>query len=222
MSRYRPGLDDDRLVGEALEALAQDTEHIEAPPAVEARLRAAFRSSAGSAPAPAPPSRSNAWKWVATVGVAAGLVWVAYAATRTEPPSTVPAREVAGGEAPAVSAPRESAPPVARIAPAPPRAPRVASRVDVARPVRVAANEPSRASQRAARPAPRVERFEPLYPGDPLADLDAVHLVRVSVPRSALATLGWPSRPGARDDRVELDAMVGPDGMTRAVRFISQ
>ena len=217
MSRYRPGLDDDRLVGEALEALAQDTEHIEAPAAFETRLRAAFRASAGSAPEPAPPSRSNAWKWVATVGVAAGLVWVAYAAMRTEP-SAVPAREVAGREAPAVSAPSESAPPVARIAPAPPRVPRVASRADAPRPMRVAASEPSRASRR----PPRVERFEPLYPGDPLADLDAVHLVRVSVPRSALATLGWPSRPGARDDRVELDAMVGPDGMTRAVRFISQ
>jgi hypothetical protein len=43
----------------------------------------------------------------------------------------------------------------------------------------------------------------------------------VSVPRSALATLGWPARPGA-GDRVELDAMVGPDGMARAVRFVSQ
>jgi hypothetical protein len=67
-----------------------------------------------------------------------------------------------------------------------------------------------------------VERFEPLYPGDPLADLDAVHLVRVSVPRSSLGSLGWPTRPGGREDRVELDAMVGSDGMTRAVRFISQ
>jgi hypothetical protein len=221
MSRYRPGLDDDRLVGEALEALAHDTEGIEAPPAVEARLRAAFRASAGSAEAPAPPSRSNAWKWVATVGVAAGLVWVAYAAMRREP-RTVPAREVAGREEPAVSAPRESPAPMAPIAPASPRAPRVASIGDAPRLMRVAGSEPSRASRRQPRPAPRVERFEPLYPGDPLADLDAVHLVRVSVPRSALATLGWPSRPGARDDRVELDAMVGPDGMTRAIRFISQ
>ena len=114
---------------------------------------------------------------------------------------------------------RPETPPLA-VAPGeatPPLAPSVAPR-----PVRVTAtNVPRTAARRRPRPQPTVERFEPLYPGDPLADLDAVHLVRVSVPRSALASLGWPSRPGARD-RVELDAMVGPDGMTRAVRFISQ
>jgi hypothetical protein len=207
MNRYRPGLDDDRLVGEALEVLAHDTEHVEAPPAVEARLRAAFRAS--TAREPESPKRSTAWKWAAAVGLAAGLVWVAYAATRTEPGSPSP-REVAGRERPAPEVvPRETVSTAPSVAPEP-------------EPRRVAVAQPSRAPRRTARRAPRIERFEPLYPGDPLADLDAVHLVRVSVPRSALATLGWPSRPGARDDRVELDAMVGPDGMTRAVRFISQ
>jgi hypothetical protein len=217
MSRYTPGLDDDRLVGEALEALARDTEGLEAPPVVEARLRSAFRASSGNVAAPETPKRSIPWKWAAAVGMAAGLLWAAYAAMRTET-SAIPPNEVAGNESPAAIAPRDSAPPVAPVVTGPPRAPRGAS-TDARRPVRVATDAPSRASRR---PAPRVERFEPLYPGDPLADLDAVHLVRVSVPRSALATLGWPSRPGVRDDRVELDAMVGPDGMTRAVRFISQ
>ena len=92
----------------------------------------------------------------------------------------------------------------------------------VTRPLRVADSRAERPVRR-ARSAPRIERFEPLYPGDLLADLDAVHVVRLSVPRSSLAALGWPSRPGVGGrDRVELDAMVGPDGMTRAVRFISQ
>lgn len=221
MSRYRPGLDDDRLVGEALEALAHDTDGIEAPPEVEARLRAAFRAPMGSAVVPEAPTRSSAWKWVATVGVAAGLMWVAYAATHREP-NPSPSREMAGtAPGSAAIAPRETAPPAPTIVPAPPRTRRVAS-TDATRAVGVVSSAPSRPIRRPARAEPRVERFEPLYPGDPLADLDAVHLVRVSVPRSALATLGWPSRPGARDDRVELDAMVGPDGMTRAVRFISQ
>ena len=82
MSRYRPGLDDDRMVGEALDVLAHETEALQAPPAVEACLRAAFRQATG---APAPPRvRSNAWKWVAAVGAAAGLIWVAYASLRAQ------------------------------------------------------------------------------------------------------------------------------------------
>lgn len=206
MSRYKPGLDDDRLVGDALEALARDTEPREAPPAIEARLRDALRSARVPAVAPAP-QRSDAWKWIAAVGAAAGLVWLAYATQRSGPNRPEPQAAVRP-EAPApVAVQGESVPPPPSVAP---------------RAERVAATDARRTTgRRRPRPQPTVERFEPLYPGDPLADLDAVHLVRVSVPRSALATLGWPSRPGARD-RVELEAMVGSDGMTRAVRFISQ
>jgi hypothetical protein len=214
MSRYKPGLDDDVLVGQALEALAEATDDAEAPAAVEARLRQAFRAShaATTAPvapvAPVAPRRASAWKWIATVGAAAGLVWLAYASLRTAPKPA--AREEARVE------PRGAAasPALSTVAPAPAVAP--AHRSSVA-----TADAPRTQRPRRTRPAPTVERFEPLYPGDVLADLDAVHLVRVSVPRSALATLGWPARPGTRD-RVELDAMVGPDGVTRAVRFISQ
>lgn len=209
MSRYRPGLDDDRLVSEALGALAHETDALEAPPAVEARLRAAFRQANG-VPVAAPSARSNTWKWVAAVGAAAGLIWVAYASMRTQPKRPDPREVVRSQEPEPTIVPRavESATPAPVIARETPRVQRVASAA------------PRRAGRRPA--PPRVERFEPLYPGDPLADLDAVHLMRVSVPRSALGSLGWPARPGLRDDRVELEAMVGPDGMTRAVRFISQ
>ena len=206
MSGYKPGLDDDRLVAGALEALAHETDALEAPPAVEARLRAAFRQANG-VPVAAPSARSNTWKWVAAVGAAAGLIWVAYASMRTQPKPPDPREVVRSQEAEPTIAPRA----VQGVAPS--ESPRLE---------RVVRATPRRAARRAPRPEPRIERFEPLYPGDPLADLDAVHLMRVSVPRSALGSLGWPARPGLRDDRVELEAMVGPDGMTRAVRFISQ
>ena len=207
MSRYKPGLDDDRLVGEALEALGEDTEQLEAPAAVEARLREAFRAAAAMPVAPDTPTRPRAWKWIAAVGAAAGLAWAAYAARRQEP--TGP-RVEARHEAPAPEAAPRTAQPIAAVSTAP-------------RTVRDAADAERAPRHRRARPRPTVERFEPLYPGDVLADLDAVHLVRLSVPRSALATLGWPARPGQVErDPVEVDAMVGPDGMTRAVRFISQ
>jgi hypothetical protein len=152
---------------------------------------------------------------VAVAAVAAGLVAAVYA-WRSDRDARIASNRVAEprvavgpAEVPMVA---ESARPVvARPVAAP------VERHSASRPLRVA---DARAARR-ARSAPRIERFEPLYPGDLLADLDAVHVVRVSVPRSSLAALGWPSRPGVRG-RVELDAMVGPDGMTRAVRFISQ
>jgi hypothetical protein len=82
------------------------------------------------------------------------------------------------------------------------------------------------AAVRPVRTRPRARRAEPapfqaLYPGDPLADLDAVHVVRVSVPRSALFALGLRQRPEAGGESVEMDAMVGPDGVARAVRFVT-
>jgi hypothetical protein len=215
MSRYKPGLDDERLVGEALRALADDTDELEAPAAVEARLRAAFRGEGAAPVVPAPWARPAAWKWVAALATAAGLVGAVYA-WRTDHAERVASTRPTE---PTIAAPASVAPAATEVARP------VAAAVErplVTRPLRVADARPERPVRR-ARSAPRIVRFEPLYPGDLLADLDAVHVVRLSVPRSSLAALGWPSRPGVGvRDRVELDAMVGPDGMTRAVRFISQ
>jgi hypothetical protein len=177
----------------ALRALAAETDQ-DAAPAVEERARAAFRAlppPASSEPAPSP------WVWLASLAAAAGVVWM-----------------VIAGRAP-VAAPVPSAAPVARAESTPVPRVSVAPAVPAA-----AAARPARARPRArpAEPAP----FEALYPGDPLADLDAVHVVRVSVPRSSLFALGLGQRPGgAPDDAVEMDAMVGPDGVARAVRFVT-
>jgi hypothetical protein len=236
MSRYKPGLDDDRLVGQALRVLAEETERAQAPPGMEARLRAAFRKGPQEPAATEAPRTASAWKWLAAVGTAAGLAWLAFAAGRG-PVETTPRAEAvraAARTAPAAAEPARPAasvvaPPAASVVREAPRAvtppARAAARHERATDPRVlrVAEDQARRAPRAPRPQPVIEHFEPLYPGDVLADLDAVHVVRLSVPRSALATLGWPSRPGQGGrDPVELDAMVGPDGMTRAVRFISQ
>lgn len=218
MSRYKPGLDDERLVGEALRALAGETDELEAPPAVEARLRAAFRGEGAAAEVPAPAARPAAWKWVAALASAAGLVGAVYAWRLDRDERIASTRPAARGTEPRIAAVAPAATEAAKSVAARPAA---VERPLVTRPLRVADARPERPVR--ARSAPRIERFEPLYPGDLLADLDAVHVVRLSVPRSSLAALGWPSRPGLGSrDHVELDAMVGPDGMTRAVRFISQ
>lgn len=185
---------DENELERALRALAAETDG-DAAPAVEERLRAAFRALPAEAAPVAPPS---AWLWLASLAAAAGVVWW-----------------VAAGRAP-VAAPAIPPAPVARAEPASVPRTSMAPAQDVpvaVRPVR----SRSRPRPRPVEPAP----FEALYPGDPLADLDAVHVVRVSVPRSSLFALGLRQRPGSQDDAVEMDAMVGPDGVARAVRFVT-
>jgi hypothetical protein len=188
--------DEDEL-DRSLRALLAETD-ADAAPAVEARLRAAFRALPAEA-APAPRAEAGPWVWIASLAAAAGIGALVLAGrAAVEAPVVRPA-------APAVRA--ESTPvPRVSLAPAP-----VATAAAAARPAR------SKPRRRPAEPAP----FEALYPGDPLADLDAVHVVRVSVPRSSLFALGLRQRPGSQDDAVEMDAMVGPDGVARAVRFVT-
>lgn len=69
---------------------------------------------------------------------------------------------------------------------------------------------------------PSVAAFTPLVYGDPLAGVDAVHVVRVEVTRSALAGYGLPVSAGAEASRVSADVLVGQDGLARAIRFVNQ
>lgn len=45
-------------------------------------------------------------------------------------------------------------------------------------------------------------------------------LVRVSVPRAAMSTFGFPVELERRQERIEADVLLGGDGMARAVRFV--
>lgn len=57
------------------------------------------------------------------------------------------------------------------------------------------------------------------YAGEAAGD---AYIVRVRVPRAAMANFGLPVRPELLDQRVEADLLVGGDGMTKAIRFVSQ
>jgi hypothetical protein len=61
--------------------------------------------------------------------------------------------------------------------------------------------------------------FLPLVAGDPWDDVDAVQLVSVEVPRSALASLGWNGSPDAASP-VVAELLVGQDGLARGIRFV--
>jgi hypothetical protein len=79
---------------------------------------------------------------------------------------------------------------------------------------------------RPARAAPHpaaavaVQEFVPLHPGSSLLPLERVQLLRIAIPRSALAPAGFPVDPVRLHESVRADVLMGEDGLIRGIRFV--
>lgn len=62
--------------------------------------------------------------------------------------------------------------------------------------------------------------FIPLMQGAQYASAEEGHLVRVELPRTALASFGLPVNAEASGGRVKADVLLGEDGVARAIRFV--
>ena len=71
-----------------------------------------------------------------------------------------------------------------------------------------------------ARPQEIATEFIPLTQSRPYAQSEEGHLVRVELPRSALASFGLPVGAESAGGRVKADVLLGEDGTARAIRFI--
>ncbi len=90
--------------------------------------------------------------------------------------------------------------------------------------VRDVAAVPARAQRQsvvraAALPREVVTDFFPLM--DVAPPLGRGELLRVTVPASAMRSVGLPVREERLNDRVQADVLVGEEGMARAIRFVS-
>ncbi|HEY9404600.1 MAG TPA: hypothetical protein VIQ24_18220, partial [Pyrinomonadaceae bacterium] len=75
----------------------------------------------------------------------------------------------------------------------------------------------------AAKPneAETVTEFIPLVAGAPAAaPLESGQLVRVQLPRAALASLGLPLNAERGNETVKADVLLGSDGLAHAIRFV--
>jgi len=182
-------------VSTALRALAEQDAELEAPLAVEDRIRKAFRRKHAMRRWRNFGSWSLAAAAMIAIGVVAGL-----------------RHEVREG----------------RPVP-PPRAPdsKVAPQRVAARPPQVAAVDPPIADQApASKPAPSnrqprevVTEFFPLQ--DVAMPFERGELLRVTVPASTMRKVGLPVNEDHLTDRVYADVLVGEEGLTRAIRFVS-
>ncbi|HWS86772.1 MAG TPA: hypothetical protein VN282_07395 [Pyrinomonadaceae bacterium] len=62
--------------------------------------------------------------------------------------------------------------------------------------------------------------FIPLVQVGPYTQAEEGHLVRVELPRAALASFGLPVNVEAPGGRVKADVLMGQDGIARAIRFV--
>jgi len=62
--------------------------------------------------------------------------------------------------------------------------------------------------------------FIPIGYANPASVQDGGQLVRIEMPRSAMARFGLPVNMDRFDERVKADVLVGVDGLARAIRFV--
>ena len=239
-------LADERALSTGLRALASGMKGVETPPRVEAALLAAFRARAASEGdedlsradvvanvvplVPRVPARQ--WSWVKTAAVAslaaaaslALFVLVRPGASVDAPRAgvDVPRPEVKQSGAGANELGMIEPPPGAVNAQKNPDVAKVKTFTPRPRPMN-ASYGAGGARPSAARPADDSRAQEIATEFIPLgqyAQTEEGHLVRVELPRSALASFGLPVNAESAGGRVKADVLLGEDGTARAIRFI--
>jgi hypothetical protein len=180
------------------------------------------------------------WSWVKTVGVAsmaAAASLALFVLVRPDAPPRPPAQSAminpppnknGGPAAPAVAknvSPKvveedksQQTPEAARGKTRPASVPR-SRLMNASLPNR--GNGLSRLAQAADPRAQEVAtEFIPLVQAGPYTQAEEGHIVRVELPRSALASFGLPVNAEAPGGRVKADVLMGQDGIARAIRFV--
>lgn len=71
-----------------------------------------------------------------------------------------------------------------------------------------------------ALPPAAAGEFVPLRAAPVLEAEEAAHLVRLAVPRAQLVRFGMPPNPDGATGAVEVEVLLGEDGVARAIRFV--
>jgi hypothetical protein len=218
-------LREERRLSRALDGLALANADLEAPPYVEAALLGAFRAHATAASRTRRDARRASWTWglaaAVVIGLAAGVAgwWPRSTGGERAATAAVPASLPEKAIPPADGSKAAAVPPSedASAFVAPPRAhPAPGAR---AKPVASAVRRGD-AWKRAARTESDRPQYVPWLWADPTTDFDRGHVVRVGLPRAALASWGWPLEGDVADEAVEAELLLGEDGVARAIRVV--
>jgi hypothetical protein len=217
-------------LSEGFRSLAQETGAAQAPSTVEDKLLVAFRERTRVASFPASAKRRDLRIIAAAAAVlllAVGILgWRWYAAPVPQPTAPAGSRN-AGNVAPV----KPEMSPVVAVSPTQPpnvSTPLVSRRFQ-SRKHSTAQAKVNLAKQGTAEPSVSATihetreittAFVPLGFGSAIDLQDGGQMVRVELPRSALARFGLPMNMNRADEKIKADVLVGADGLARAIRFV--
>lgn len=218
------------VLSDGLRSLAEHTKNAGPGIDLEDKVLAAFRKGTSVVPASAP---SGYWRyWAAAVAavllLAIGLAaWRWYGASVPRQTQQANSREFAppagssnrhelrvatAGQTPAPKPPKTT--PLGKFRP---------RRKPTARTTQInVARQSLKSLPPATTPAIQevVTHFVSLGYGSALDLQDGAQMVRVKLPRSALARFGLPMNMDRADEKITADVLVGADGLARAIRFV--
>ena len=216
---------------EAFSSLSQQMKDLQASTNVEGQLLAAFRNQGVVSVA----TRPSRWRYaigaVAAMLLAAFVLWGLWARRTTVTPDANPASR-AGVKTLAVPGVDVIKRPNGGAIVTPPPFQTLTSRNQVPRhrrhPSKPTSDNIAATPDLAAAAAPPTidaERevatdFVPVGYGSALDLQDGGQLVRVELPRFALAQFGLPLNMDRADEGIKADVLVGADGLARAIRFV--
>ncbi|MBA3806329.1 MAG: hypothetical protein H0X14_11540 [Acidobacteria bacterium] len=242
-ARCAARLADERVLTQGLRSLAATSQLVATPAHIEAALVAAFRERDKVAllkPAMRPPARFVArpnWRWAIGLAAAVALLFIAFAAIRLQPSRQLPQQLVtARNPQPLkittdVSAPNQSSPdPVssglmdvlqAQLASMRTSGRRRSSLENINRAGNsIRSPQPVNATASNSTASDTATDFIPLTYEASQGAMDGGHVVRVELPRTALAQFGLPVNAERTAESVTADVLLGDDGLARAIRFV--
>ena len=229
-------LADERALTQKLRAVTSEMNEMEAPARIEGELLAAFRQhkSAGTRR-----SAIHDWRYWATAAAAVLLIVIGISAMRSRMAPVATQSPYAPTFQPAIANSKSAQPTDTFDGPKPAELPKPEAAMASYDQKRRTHPLPARfnsADSRSASDAAATESdasvaanysgneiatdFLPVGYTSPMNLQDGGQVMRVELPRSALAGFGLPVNMDRVNERVKADVLVGPDGQARAIRFV--
>ena len=209
-------LNDEELLKRELRSLAAEMNHLEAPDSVETNLLHAFRARKV---VPITVKRSNSRYWLAAVA-AVLLIAMSVVALRWRSNNQTPRREVVEQQSPDKPQNEPNNPLPINEQPKEYQALNEPPRQIERKPVRNRRVRRTENAQDANHVREVATDFIPLRYMNAASLQDGGQIVRVELPRSALANFGLPVNMDRYNEKVKADVIFGVDGLAHAIRFV--
>lgn len=210
--------DDEEMLTRGLQALASEMKDLEAPDHVEVKLLKAFRARQVVVPMPA--RKSNSRYWLAAVA-AVLLIAMSVVALRWRSGDAEAPRETFAGRSEPVKPEVKNTQPEEMPKAVEYQAVNEVPQRSIPKRIRYPRPRSSENAQTASlRPNEIATDFIPLRYMNAANLQEGGQIVRMELPRSALANFGLPVNMDRYNERVKADVLYGVDGLAHAIRFV--